>query len=52
MRVYIVIPAYNEEKYISATLESLVAQTYLPTKICVVDDNSTDTTSDILQRFT
>lgn len=51
MRVYIVIPAYNEAKYISATLESLVAQTYLPTKICVVDDNSTDATPDIVQKF-
>lgn len=52
MRVYIVIPAYNEAKHISATLESLATQTYLPKKICVVNDNSTDTTSDILQRFT
>src|SRR5690625_2639009 len=52
MRIYIVIPAYNEAAYIGATLESLVAQTYLPTKICVVDDNSTDATPDILQKFT
>lgn len=52
MRVYIVIPAYNEEKYISATLESLITQTYLPTKICVVDDNSTDATATIIEKFT
>lgn len=52
MRVYIIIPAYNEAKYLSATLESLVTQTYLPTKICVVDDNSTDTTSEVIQKFT
>lgn len=52
MRVYIVIPAYNEAEYLNATLESLVTQTRLPTKICVVDDNSTDTTSEIIRRFT
>lgn len=52
MRVYIVIPAYNEAKHISATLESLATQTYLPTKICVVDDNSTDATAAIIERFT
>lgn len=52
MRVYIVIPAYNEAPYLSATLESLTTQTYLPTKICVVDDNSTDGTSEIIKKFT
>lgn len=52
MRIYIVIPAYNEAKYIRATLNSLIAQTYLPTKICVVNDNSTDDTSDILKEYT
>ena len=51
MRIYIIIPAYNEAKYLSDTLESLVTQTYLPTKICVVDDNSTDATPDIIQFF-
>lgn len=51
MRIYIVIPAYNEADYLRATLDSLVAQTYLPTKICVVDDNSTDATPDIIKEF-
>lgn len=51
MRVYIVIPAYNEADYIRATLESLAAQTYLPTKICVVNDNSTDATATIIEEF-
>ena len=52
MRIYIVIPAYNEAAYISATLDSLIAQTYLPARICIVDDNSTDATPDILRKFT
>ena len=51
MKYYIIIPAHNEAQYIALTLESLVSQTVLPTKIVVVDDNSTDETSDLVQNF-
>lgn len=52
MRFYIVIPAHNEEDYIGQTLKSLINQSLLPTKIVVVDDNSTDTTSNIVNKIT
>ena len=51
MKYYIVIPSHNEEKLISLTLQSLVEQTVLPTKIVVVNDNSTDTTAKIVLAF-
>lgn len=51
MNIYIVIPAHNEELLIGQTLTSLVNQTILPTKIVVVDDNSTDGTSAEVQKF-
>jgi len=51
MNYYIVIPAHNEEEFISLTLESLVTQTLLPKKIVVVNDNSTDRTAEIVQAF-
>lgn len=51
MNYYIIIPSHNEEKFISLTLQSLVEQTFLPTKIVVVNDNSTDTTADIVLEF-
>jgi glycosyltransferase involved in cell wall biosynthesis len=51
MRFYIIIPAYNEESYIAQTLKSLVSQTYLPELILVVNDNSTDQTQEIVDRF-
>ncbi|KZS40788.1 glycosyl transferase family 2 [Aquimarina aggregata] len=51
MDIYIIIPAHNEECYISHTLESLVSQTLLPKKIVVVNDNSTDNTEDIINNF-
>jgi glycosyltransferase involved in cell wall biosynthesis len=51
MKYYIIIPAYNEEAFMALTLQSLVEQTVLPTKIVVVNDNSTDTTPEIVTDF-
>lgn len=51
MKYYIVIPAHNEEAFVALTLQSLVNQTVLPTKIVVVDDNSSDATSNIVLDF-
>ena len=51
MRIYIVIPAHNEADFIGLTLQSLVKQTFLPSKIVVVNDQSTDETPKIVQEF-
>lgn len=51
MNYYIVIPAHNEEEFISLTLESLVSQTLLPKKVVIVNDNSTDSTAEIVEAF-
>ncbi len=51
MKIYIIIPAHNEERFISKTLQSLVSQTILPEKIIVVNDNSTDQTENIVKEF-
>jgi glycosyltransferase involved in cell wall biosynthesis len=51
MNYYIVIPAHNEEAFISLTLESLLSQTHLPSKVVVVNDNSTDKTAEIVLAF-
>jgi glycosyltransferase involved in cell wall biosynthesis len=51
MKYYIVIPSHNEEALISLTLQSLVEQTVLPSKIVVVNDNSTDNTEAIVNSF-
>jgi len=50
-KFYIIIPAHNEEDSIASTLESLVNQTLLPKQVVVVDDNSTDDTLIIVQKF-
>jgi glycosyltransferase involved in cell wall biosynthesis len=49
--VSVVIPAYNAEKSIRRCIESVIAQTYEPIEIIVVNDGSTDRTEDILRTF-
>nr|WP_294778167.1 glycosyltransferase family A protein [uncultured Flavobacterium sp.] len=51
MNYYIVIPAYNEEAFMQFTLDSLAAQTVLPAKAVIVNDNSTDKTAEIVLAF-
>lgn len=47
----VVIPNYNNAKYISQCIESVAAQTYEIDEIIVVDDCSTDDSLEILQRL-
>ena len=51
MKFYIVIRAYNEQDTIRFTLQSLVNQTVLPTKLVVVNDNSSDNTGTIIKEY-
>ncbi|UQD56032.1 glycosyltransferase family 2 protein [Flavobacterium sp. K5-23] len=51
MDYYIVIPAHNEEAFITLTLESLISQTLLPKKVVIVNDNSTDKTEEIVLAY-
>ena len=51
MKYYIVRPSYNEEALIGLTLQSLISQTVLPSKIVVVNDNSTDRTAEVVLEF-
>jgi glycosyltransferase involved in cell wall biosynthesis len=47
----LITAARNEERVISATIESVVAQTCLPLRWVIVDDGSTDQTAAIVERF-
>jgi len=51
MKFYIIIPSHNEAEFIALTLQSLVGQTVLPTKVVVVNDNSTDSTPEIILSY-
>lgn len=52
MKISIVTTAYNIEAYVEKCLESLLAQTHKDIEIIVVNDCSTDTTMDIVGKFT
>jgi glycosyltransferase involved in cell wall biosynthesis len=51
MHYYMVMTAYNEADFIEKTLHSIINQTFLPKKMVVVNDNSTDETEEIVTEF-
>ena len=50
-KISIIIPAYNIENYISATLDSVLAQSYKNIEVIVVNDGSTDKTGEIIDSY-
>lgn len=51
MKISLIIPAYNEEKFIKKCLESIKNQTVSPDEIILINNNSTDKTLDIVKKF-
>lgn len=51
MKVSIIIPVYNTEKYVRRCLESLINQTYKNIEIIVVDNGSIDNSKIIINNF-
>lgn len=50
-KVSIIIPTYNEEKYIEKCIESIMNNDYPEKEILVIDGMSTDKTREILKRY-
>ena len=51
IKVSIVVPVYNVEKYLRQCMDSIVNQTLKEIEIICVDDGSTDSSGDILDEY-
>ena len=49
--VSVIVPAYNEEKTIAKTIDSILSSTYQTFEILVVDDGSTDATASVVESY-
>lgn len=52
MKFSVVIPLYNKAPYITATIESVLAQTFVDFEVIVVDDGSSDGGAELVEAIT
>ena len=50
-KVSIIIPVFNKDKYISATIESILRQKFTDYEVIAVNDGSTDNSLQILKKY-
>ncbi len=50
-KLSVIIAAYNHEKYVRRTVESILNQTFCDIEVVAIDDGSTDKTPQILEEF-
>ena len=50
-KISVIIPCYNQEKYIADCLKSIIAQTFDDYEVIVIDDGSTDNSVKIIEEY-
>lgn len=51
IKVSVIVPVYNVEKYLEECVESLIGQTLKEIEILLIDDGSTDSSGEICNRY-
>ena len=51
MKISIVTPNYNYEKFIGETIESVVKQNYSNLEYIIIDDGSTDNSVEVIRKY-
>ena len=49
--ISVIIPCYNSSKYVELAIKSVLNQTYKNFEIIIIDDDSSDNTVDIIQKY-
>ena len=50
-KVSVCIPAYNSERFLGETIESVLNQTFKELELIIVDDCSKDSTVEIVKKY-
>ena len=51
IKISIIMPVYNKEKYLKNTIDSILKQEYKNFELIIVDDGSTDSTKDVIKGY-
>ena len=51
MKVSLIIPVYNVERFIKKCLDSVESQTYKNLEVVIVNDGSTDSSLEIIEEY-
>lgn len=51
IKVSVIVPVYNTEKYLSRCIDSIINQTFKNFELLLVDDGSTDNSGKICDRY-
>ena len=51
MKISIIMPVYNAEKFIKQSIDSILNQSHKDFELVIIDDGSTDKTSDYIQSY-
>ena len=49
--ISIIMPVYNSSRHINESIDSVINQPYTNCEIVIVDDNSTDNASEIIEKY-